>query len=332
MSQDRLRRSQRLRPLQDDEDLHLMPPGTLSNVADDDDDDLSLFLSQTQNSSATPIQMSQSVSDINATTASLKANIAQVEKMINTNHNFLVQQNDKLLKLITDMSVNVDTISSRVCTLEKQICIMNKSVKQNSDGLTKVKRDLTQLQMSVKNAAQNQLIADYENRLKIVENIVKQKNETEVGSLNITNESSLIINNLPYAQKDEADVNCLLDSGLHLQMRVKSVSRAPSVHHNAGILTVELATVEDKYLVLQNKRKLRYNAKYADVYIEDNSRMDVHAHSRIEQKCIQLMNELQYEQPGYRSSRNGYNNGHQRHRYYEHKRWSRANNRGQRDG
>ena len=26
--------------------------------------------------------------------------------------------------------------------------IMNKSVKQNSDGLTKVKRDLTQLQMS----------------------------------------------------------------------------------------------------------------------------------------------------------------------------------------
>ena len=72
--------------------------------------------------------MSQSVSDINATTASLKANIAQVEKMINTNHNFLVQQNDKLLKLITDMSVNVDTISSRVCTLEKQICIMNKSI------------------------------------------------------------------------------------------------------------------------------------------------------------------------------------------------------------
>ena len=156
MSQDRLRRSQRLRPLQDDDDIHLMPPGTLSNVADDDDDDLSLFLSQTQNSSATPIQMSQSVNDINATTASLKANIAQIEKMINTNHNFLVQQHDKLLKLITNMSVNIDTISSRVSTLEKQV---NKSVKQNSDGLTKIKRDFTQLQMSVKNAAQNQLIA-----------------------------------------------------------------------------------------------------------------------------------------------------------------------------
>ena len=110
-----------------------------------------------------------------------------------------------------------------------------------------------------------------------MENIVKQKNETYVESLNITNESSLIINNLLYAQKDEADVKCLLDSGLHLQIRVKSVSRAPSVHHNAGILTVELATAEDKYLVLQNKRKLRYNAKYADVYIEDNSRMGVHA-------------------------------------------------------
>ena len=174
-------------------------------------------------------------------------------------------------------------------TLENQVCIMNKSVKQNSDGLTKVKRDLTQLQMSVKNAAQNQLIADYKNRLKIVENIVKQKNETYVESLNITNESSLIINNLPYAQKDEANVKCLLNSGLHLQMRVKPVSRAPSVHDNAGILTVELATTENKYLVLQNKRKLRHNAKCADVYIEDNSRMDVHAHSRIEQKCIHLM-------------------------------------------
>ena len=100
-----------MRPLQDDDELHLMPPGTPSNIAEDDDDDL---LPQTQNSSATPIQMSQSVSVINATTANLKANIAQVEKMINTNHNFLVQQNDKLLKLITDMSVNVDTISSRV--------------------------------------------------------------------------------------------------------------------------------------------------------------------------------------------------------------------------
>ena len=275
-----------MRPLQDNNDLHLMPPGTPSNIADDDDDDLS---PQTQNSSATPIQMSQSVSVINATTASLKANIAQVEKMINTNHNFLVQQNAKLLKLITDMSVNVDTISSRVGTLENQVCIMNKSVKQNSDGLTKVKRDLTQLQMSVKNAAHNQLIADYKNRLKIVENIVKQKNETYVESLNITNESSLIINNLPYAQKDEADVNCLLDSGLHLQMRVKSVSRAPSVHHNAGILTVELATAEDKYLVLQNKRKLRYNAKYADVYIEDNSRMGVHAHSRCVHNILRVL-------------------------------------------
>ena len=55
------------------------------------------------------------------------------------------------MKFITDMSVNVDTISSRMSTLEKQVCIMNKSVKQNGDGLTKVKRDLTQLQMSVKN-------------------------------------------------------------------------------------------------------------------------------------------------------------------------------------
>ena len=86
-----------------------------------------------------------------------------------------MQQNDKLLKLITDMSVNIDTISSRVGTLEKQVCIMNKSVKQNSDCLAKVKKYLSQLQMSVKNAAQNQLSADYENRLRIVENIVKQK-------------------------------------------------------------------------------------------------------------------------------------------------------------
>ena len=55
--------------------------------------------------------------------------------------------------------------------------------------------------MSVKNAAQNQLSADYENRLRIVENIIKQKNETEVESLNITNESSLIINYLPLHRK-----------------------------------------------------------------------------------------------------------------------------------
>ena len=144
-----IKKIQLLRQLQDERDL--MPPSTLSNVADDDDDDLSLFLSQTQNSSASPIQMSQSVSDINATTASLKAKIAQVEKMINTNHNFLVQQNNKLLKLITDISVNVDTISSRVGTLEKQVCIMNTSVKQNSDGLTKVKRDLTFLILTMIN-------------------------------------------------------------------------------------------------------------------------------------------------------------------------------------
>ena len=39
-------------------------------------------------------------------------------------------------------------------------------------------------------------------------------------------------------------------------------------------------------------------------------------HPYVEQKFIQLMNKLQYEQPGYRSY-DGYNNVHQKHRYYE---------------
>ena len=83
MSRNRIRRSSRLQLLQDEEYFELIWLGTLSNVADDDDDDLSLFLSQTQNSPATPTQKSPSVSDINVTISSLKVNIAQVEKMIN---------------------------------------------------------------------------------------------------------------------------------------------------------------------------------------------------------------------------------------------------------
>ena len=107
----------------------------------------------------------------------------------------------------------------------------------------------------------------------------------------------ILIHNLPYVMQDRIDVNQLLHDGLGLHLDVKTVTRAPSVNNRAGVLTIDLNSRDDVIKVMQSKMRLCNHHKYYGVYIEEK---DHHRDSRIEEKFIMLMDNMQYR--GYQFS------------------------------
>ena len=143
---------------------------------------------------------------------------------------------------------------------------------------------------------------------KKIKNLHNETNNTTVDGSTVSSDEqthSVSVKNLPYGQKDVEDANELIRDGLGLDIEVLDVHRAPSVSNNAGVLTIELSP-HDKEQVLKHKRKLRFNEKYYDVYIDSTT---THIQQRIEEKFKLLMNYMHDEG---RSSHNRHQyNGHQ---------------------
>ncbi len=217
-----------------------------------------------------------------------------------------VSQHEELLKLISDISANVDQINDRVNTLEKNVRVMNIRMKNNKDVLYQVQDDLHKVKKSVtlmqkqQSGGGSNISNNYEQRLKLLETKLTSREantgtRTHVHPANGTideDENTCYIKNLPYGQRDLEDVNTLLTEGMGIDVRVQSVTRAPSVHNMAGVLAIKLHSREDAQLVMRNKRKLRYTEKYHNVYID---REKSSAQVRMEHKFRMLLNNVQYD-------------------------------------
>ena len=291
----------------EEDDLHLMLSQSQSSRdvtmshSNDDDDDLRLFLSQSQDKQPALTLDDSMVNDLAATAANMKINISQVESIIRKNKNILVKQNEKVLKLIYDMSVSVDEISERVGTIERKLRVINNTVNTNKDEINHMKTNVHKLQNSVnmmqKRYGSETKQNEYETRLKRIEDKLREENTIHQTSQNNATESQsnntmedehkIHIKNLRYGQQDEEDVIELVREGLGLDIRPHAVNRAPSVHNNAGIITVTLSSSHDKELIMRNKRKLKYTDRYYNVYIDSTN---TQIYRRIENKFKQLIN------------------------------------------
>ena len=285
------RNTRRLAQLDDDDDLVLRLSQFQSSHADQlkEDDDLDLFLSQTQNT-----QLNESaVSELASSTNNIQVNIACIEQVIKQNHGVFAKQHDVLLNLVSDTSVNVAEICDRVKKLEKRQCSMQKTINNNKDMLDEVTTDLEKVKKSIRIVKQKQSQSikhdEFEERLKIVEaKLMKQEhNDQTSDSSNI--DTVLYVRNLPYGMKDDDDARSLISDGLGLNSEIRSTHRAPSINYDAGVLTINLASPDEKLKVMANKWKLSNSEKYHDVYIAGEELL---VNRRIERKFEMLIYNL----------------------------------------
>ena len=259
-----------------------------------DDQDLQLWLSQSQKSTSLD---ESAISDIMTPTAHVQKSIKELQKIMRNNHNYMVKQNDILFTLVKEISVNVSEINDKVCDLENKFCALesktrdlNQSITNNKDAIVVVKSDTEKLQKAMKLMEKNSKTASafLEKRITAIENRLNSHSATPNAAHSASNEHGdrmVTVSNLPYGMKDEDDVNKLLREGLRLNVAVKSILRAPSVYNRAGVITIELESIEDKMLIMRNKWKLRQLDKYYDVYVND----DCHNNPKIIQEKLHML-------------------------------------------
>ncbi len=259
-------------------------PGRRHSGAYAYEDDMNLWLSQSQPSRSQPTlpdDVSQ-VDDMTASAANVQTSITHIEHIIKQNHSYLMRQNDMLLQLISDISVNVADIIDRVGVLERKNCVMNKTIVNNKNAISEIHDDIEKVNKAVKDIKKKHVQPlksnKFEERLKLIEDILADKNNrnttvnvaaTMQGDNNELNDRTVYIKNLPYGMKDDEDVHKLLNNALGLNIKAKSIQRAPSVYNRAGVISIEFSDKRDKIRVMQCKRKLRYNECYSDVYIDE---------------------------------------------------------------
>ena len=292
---------------------------------EEDDDDFNLMLSQSHEEDGLGLvsQHTQpalslddsTVNELAASTASVKMNVAHVERIIKRNQTKLVKQNEELLNLISGISANVDEINDRVNNLEKNVRVMNIRLKNNKEVLDNVQDDLDKVRKSVRvltkkqNDSASNFNNDYEQRLKLIESKLRAReldvrNGSTHNHIKKTNDMSeddttILVKNLPYGQIDIEDTNNLLQDGLGLNVEVQSVSREPSVRNRAGVLSVKLRSRNEAEQVMRNKMKLRYTERYYDVYIDSQHTSQ---QRRIENKFKMLMDLQNDRSYGYKDS------------------------------
>ena len=103
-------------------------------------------------------------------------------------------------------------------------------------------------------------------------------------------ENAIVILNLAYQQKDAKYVNKLLSRGLNLSMKAKTVHRAPFKYHNAGMLTVEMHSLDDKVAAIKKRAMLTKINQFDNVAFES---FKTPTHVQIENKFDSLMEEMQ---------------------------------------
>ena len=287
------RNSTRMAQLDDDDDLVLRLSQSQISQRDGQavDDDLTLYLSQTQNT-----QLDESaVSDLASSTTNILVNIARIEQVIKQNQGVFSKQHDVLLNLVSDISVNVAEISDRVNKIEKKQCNMQKILSNHKDVLDAVVTDLEKVKKSARIVTQKHSRSinhdQFEERLKIVETKLKKHELKSAVSAPVNNatEEVFIIRNLPYGMRDEDDVQQLIREGLDLNIKINSIHRAPSINHEAGVLTIKVASQDEKLKIITNKWKLSNSDKYYNVYIDEG---ETPINRRIERKFKMMINNL----------------------------------------
>ena len=209
----------------------------------------------------------------------------------------MVKQNEILFRLVNEISVNVSEINDKVCDLENKFCALesktgdlNHSIKNNKDAIVVVKSDTEKLQNAMKLMEENSKTASdsLEKRITAIENSLNSHSATPNAVHTASNEHRdrmVTVSNLPYGMKDEDDANKLLREGLRLNVAVKSIPRAPSVYNRAGVITIELESIEDKMLIMKNKWELHQLDKYYALYIND----DCHNNPKIIQEKLHML-------------------------------------------
>ena len=121
-----------------------------------------------------------------------------------------------------------------------------------------------------------------------------------------------MIHNLAYQQKDTEDVYKLLSRGLNLGMKAKTVHKAPSRYHNAGVLTIEMHSLDDKVATLIRRVMLTNSNQFYNVVIES---FKTPTHVQIENKFDSLMDAMQMRWFNRDRSQCNRNNGCRPYRY-----------------
>ena len=138
--------------------------------------------------------------------------------------------------------------------------------------LDEVTTDLEKVKKSIRIVKQKQSQSikhdEFEERLKIVEaKLMKQEHNDRTSDIRSNIDTVLYVRNLPYGMKDDDDARSLISDGLGLNSEIRSTHRAPSINHDAGVLTINLASPDEKLKVIANKWKISNSEKYHHVYI-----------------------------------------------------------------
>ena len=222
------------------------------------------------------------------------------------NQKTMLSQNRNVLKLISGISTHVANISDRLLTLENKVESMNIKVESNTSAIKAIERNMAALNATDKN---KDSVIQLDQRIKLVENKLSEQsaiaqvnnnihntnekptNETTCGKI-VVAENAIVIHNLAYRQKDVdivEDVNKMMSRGLNLGIKAKTIHRAPSRYHNAGVLTVEMHSLDDKAAVLKRKAILTNNNQLNNVAIES---FKTPTHVQIENKFNSLINAM----------------------------------------
>ena len=265
------------------------------------DDDLTLMLSQSQRDSGAD---QPSLVDLAASASQVKCNVDRIEEIIQMNQKTMLSQNQNVLKLISGISTHVANISDRLLTLENKVESMNIKVESNTSAIKAIERNMAALNAMDKN---KDWVIQLDQRIKLVENKLSEQsaiaqvnnnihntndrkptNETTCGKI-VVAENAIVIHNLAYRQRDVEDVNKMMSRGLNLGIKAKTIHRAPSRYHNAGVLTVEMHSLDDKAAVLKRRALLSNNNQLNNVVIKS---FKTPTHVQIENKFDSLINAM----------------------------------------
>lgn len=260
------------------------------------EDDMDLHLSPSQRAESVSRLNQSDVDGLSTATESVKLNVTRIQHILRTNQNVLVKQYDELEKLISDISVNVSDIDNRVRHLEVEFSGVKKDMNNNKKELIETQSTVQKLQKSIKVIKRNQRKTDnLEERIKSIEDKMRtQRSEEHTPATTVdvgenTDDCSIRIHNMPYGQKDNEDVCKLVRDGLGLSIRPKSIYRASSIYNKAGVVTVNLNSVQEKTQVMEKKQNLRTHQSYAYIYIENGN---IPIQQRIHRKFHELMNNV----------------------------------------
>ena len=214
-------------------------------------------------------------------------------------------QNDaiaNILKVVENLALEVKSLNIRVFdrmdSLEKTFAknVVENMTKVVDGKINKVRKDVgaeiegvrlkvTEVEKTCMQEIRRVKDNIKDNIKKEVESATQRKKETfaNVAAPNVQNNANVVIKNLP-ERNGEADdtsltkssVEGLIRDGLRLRDAkvIKAVRKVNKSSRRPGVVIATLETTQQKEKVMKDKYKLKTNAKYRDVYIENEKSKD----------------------------------------------------------